>query len=628
MFPAIWVERFDKQEILEAVECEEQWFLVQQYFLKGYEQEPSSYELSIYLAAQTQQFPAPSVFYHIDYSKVQVFYRRLCRLQKFKKLGVNFLPKLFSECHFSFWNQAIEPVTPREVRQTQGFYTSIRRPQEKRRHPSRVQPQEPESITRCSTLQNGNYHGSNTDDQIQRLPCVHKSFRCIPPHRPILEHLRSQGIRISAYLDDWILIAHSNKPNSKFDSSLLVTGSGLDHKREEVSTSSNSTIRTSRLFIEYPGYESSPTTTKTSRHHQPVDQASTSGYICNIPSSTLHQTPAVLQEPSSQTRQGSGSTDSFGSGEHRGASMVLRESTEMKRKLYTSIDSQSDHICGRLKYRMRMQLETLRSTRVLDTSRSLTIDRLLARTQSGSSSIEDFSTFRELEDSDSDRQHNQLILHQQAGWHSIPATSRISNRSLELVPRPQNNNSGTTHQVFSKSTNSGDLLCRPLCRSHNEIITKVRILAAGSRCYPYGCLLLPMDDYNKSSLESDLSSTPKDNPRATFSDNSGSFILAECSLQSFNNSQSPGHTGVVNFLTDMKQVHDSQVSTLKTMRSAVVRLHNDPEDIHGNIMINSYLDTIATQDSPVSIHRPIVDLGPAINLARSILSSPSTSSQL
>ncbi|CEP08463.1 hypothetical protein [Parasitella parasitica] len=269
--------------------------------------------------------------------------------------------------------------------------------------------------------------------------------------RPILEHLRSQGIRISAYLDDWILIAHSNKPNSKFDSSLLVTGSGLDHKREEVSTSSNSTIRTSRLFIEYPGYESSPTTTKTSRHHQPVDQASTSGYICNIPSSTLHQTPAVLQEPSSQTRQGSGSTDSFGSGEHRGASMVLRESTEMKRKLYTSIDSQSDHICGRLKYRMRMQLETLRSTRVLDTSRSLTIDRLLARTQSGSSSIEDFSTFRELEDSDSDRQHNQLILHQQAGWHSIPATSRISNRSLELVPRPQNNNSGTTHQGINNT---------------------------------------------------------------------------------------------------------------------------------------------------------------------------------
>ncbi|CEP17814.1 hypothetical protein [Parasitella parasitica] len=535
----------------------------------------------------------------------------------------------------------------------------------------------------------------------------------------------------------------TTSPTAGSNSSLFVTGSGLDHQREEVSTGSNSTVRTSRLFIEYPDYDSSPTTAKASGH-QTVDQASieptsetnspgypqsnnenTSSNICNILSSTLYQTPTVLQEPSSQTREGLGSTDSFGLGEHRGASMVVRKSTEMERTLYTSGDSQSDYMCERQQYRMGMQLETSQSTRVLDTSRSLTIDQL-ARTQSGSSSIEDISTSRELDHFNSDRQHNQLILHQQAGRNSIPATFRISNRSLELVPRPQNNDPGTAHQrypqhpsrprvssnilqeqmadfTFSFSATQptvGTFLCRSLCKSHNEIITKVRLLAAGFGCYLYGCLLLPMDDYNESLrnnppwnlisrvlqkiIHNQLSritlasiSFPSGNTNKMSPDTTSigvseldalrgvALIRSKVERLQLNDqatkdllqqrlAPTPTNQGyrkthlrflawaqqhgvsfteftsadVINFLADMKQAHSLQVSTLKTMRSAVVHLHNDPEDIRGNTMINSYLDIIARQaPPPVSIHRPTVDLAPVINLAQSILSSTSISPQ-
>jgi hypothetical protein len=87
------------------------------------------------------------------------------------------------------------------------------------------------------------------------------------------------------------------------------------------------------------------------------------------------------------------------------------------------------------------------------------------------------------------------------------------------------------------------------------------------------------------------------------------------------------NTDVINFLADMKQIHNLQTSTLKTMRSAVVHLHNDPDHIRGDPMINSYLDTLTRQDPPVSIHRPTVDMTPAINFAQSIPSSVSTSPQ-
>ncbi|KAG1078843.1 hypothetical protein G6F42_024056 [Rhizopus arrhizus] len=69
---------------------------------------------------------------------------------------------------------------------------------------------------------------------------------------------------------------------------------------------------------------------------------------------------------------------------------------------------------------------------------------------------------------------------------------------------------------------------------------------------------------------------------------------------------------VVNFLANMRQEHNMQASTLKTLRATVAHLHDDTTD------------TIAKQAPPVFIHRPTIDVSPALAYARSIASRPSS----
>jgi hypothetical protein len=85
---------------------------------------------------------------------------------------------------------------------------------------------------------------------------------------------------------------------------------------------------------------------------------------------------------------------------------------------------------------------------------------------------------------------------------------------------------------------------------------------------------------------------------------------------------------VVNFLASMREEHKMQASTLKTVRTAVAHLHDDTTGISENQLINSYLDTIARQAPPVSIHRPTIDASPALAYARSIASRTTTNIKL
>ncbi|KAI8636298.1 hypothetical protein BD408DRAFT_460940, partial [Parasitella parasitica] len=85
---------------------------------------------------------------------------------------------------------------------------------------------------------------------------------------------------------------------------------------------------------------------------------------------------------------------------------------------------------------------------------------------------------------------------------------------------------------------------------------------------------------------------------------------------------------MVNFLADMRQAHNLQASTLKILRAAVAHLHDDSTGISENSLINSYLDTVAKQAPPVSIHRPTIDASPALAYARSIASRSSTNIKL
>ncbi|CEP13598.1 hypothetical protein [Parasitella parasitica] len=85
------------------------------------------------------------------------------------------------------------------------------------------------------------------------------------------------------------------------------------------------------------------------------------------------------------------------------------------------------------------------------------------------------------------------------------------------------------------------------------------------------------------------------------------------------------HAELVNFLAEMRQEHGLQASTLKTLRTAVAHLNDDPSSISESQLINSYLDTMMKQALPLNIHRPTIDVSPALAFTHSISSLPTTS---
>ncbi|CEP06982.1 hypothetical protein, partial, partial [Parasitella parasitica] len=84
---------------------------------------------------------------------------------------------------------------------------------------------------------------------------------------------------------------------------------------------------------------------------------------------------------------------------------------------------------------------------------------------------------------------------------------------------------------------------------------------------------------------------------------------------------------VVNFLATLKQAHNYQVPTLKLARAAITHLHDHPSTISTDTLVNSYLATLSRLAPPVAIHRPTIDLSPALEYARSIPSRPTTSAK-
>ncbi|KAG1145359.1 hypothetical protein G6F37_012156 [Rhizopus arrhizus] len=85
---------------------------------------------------------------------------------------------------------------------------------------------------------------------------------------------------------------------------------------------------------------------------------------------------------------------------------------------------------------------------------------------------------------------------------------------------------------------------------------------------------------------------------------------------------------VVNFLARLKHDHNLQLGTLKSIRTAIAHLHDDSRSISSYPLINTYLDSIAKQAPPVSIHKPQVDLTPSMVYARPVPSCFSTSVSL
>ncbi|KAG0752082.1 hypothetical protein G6F24_013815 [Rhizopus arrhizus] len=81
---------------------------------------------------------------------------------------------------------------------------------------------------------------------------------------------------------------------------------------------------------------------------------------------------------------------------------------------------------------------------------------------------------------------------------------------------------------------------------------------------------------------------------------------------------------LVNFLAYSRQEHQLQPSTLRTVRAAVVHLHDSPQVLRENPLVNKYLATITKQAPPKLIHKDTVDMSPSLAFAESIASRPTT----
>ncbi|CEP09983.1 hypothetical protein, partial, partial [Parasitella parasitica] len=133
--------------------------------------------------------------------------------------------------------------------------------------------------------------------------------------------------------------------------------------------------------------------------------------------------------------------------------------------------------------------------------------------------------------------------------------------SVELVPQQEHQHTSSTHQwnqqygsrhgieedilqepvatnpahISRNQPSLGTFLNRPLCRQDDETVAKLRVMATGSRRYPYyACVHHSMDQLEstirKSPLESHLTSITEDYPRRDSANSSGGSTLAECNL--------------------------------------------------------------------------------------------------
>ncbi|KAG0904742.1 hypothetical protein G6F33_012699 [Rhizopus arrhizus] len=317
--------------------------------------------------------------------------------------------------------------------------------------------------------------------------------------RPILHYFRSQGYRISAYLDDWILAANSKQLAIQQAQAVLALlqqlGWIVNYKKS---------VLTPTQQLEHLGF-----------------LLNTRTMMASLPLKKLRDIrrsiKQILDKPSRQTPRTVHSL-----------TMRIQAATFaiFPARLYT-------------RHLLYFKNQVVKS----DTD----WDRLRPLDQASKEELRwcttDFPKITELDNSNQDRQHNQPVVYQQTGGNTVAPFNESRNGSLELVSSTQHYDSSSTHQrdlqqnsrygvspnilqepmannsnsIPTDSTTMGSVLDRPLCRQDNQVVTKLRVLASGSGRYPYGCLHSTMDEldeaFRKSPMESDISGSEQDTSR-------------------------------------------------------------------------------------------------------------------
>ncbi|KAI9290114.1 hypothetical protein BC943DRAFT_355939 [Umbelopsis sp. AD052] len=227
--------------------------------------------------------------------------------------------------------------------------------------------------------------------------------------KPVLTWARSQGIRVSAYLDDWIVVADSYQKSLQHKSQLTNMMATLGWGKRSGTSGSPfarwSTERKSRPDNPQPDYE---------------DSCSCNG---NISDEHVYTSTHVLQEQIRSSPAPLGSRSSSTPKRPARTKMVARQPCDA---VWGGV--------GMRKFRSR-GLVSRRSVRI----------HQLARGQGNRTHTSAFQMAEELDHPGTLVQHNRHGVHQQTGWHSIPITQSTSEIDLGKVSQEELAVAGQTH---------------------------------------------------------------------------------------------------------------------------------------------------------------------------------------
>ncbi|GAN11521.1 hypothetical protein MAM1_0661d11085 [Mucor ambiguus] len=675
----------------------------------------------------------------------------------------------------------------------------VRNPQEEWWSTPGIQPKTAQPILRGSSFQDGNCPGSIINDKTERLPSLDRFVRRISAHRsspsftaiptaqmersgiPVLHdrfwfvfkpfylhqslqtHLRTltlsrlQDLSVLGRLVTYRQLKASSR-NTGSPGGISPRGTRMAYQLQEIGATTHPTTRTSRLYIEYPGHDSNSTSqqdegytsfnqtgsrktsSSVSQSHPQLDNANTGSDLCHLSGTSIHPTPLILQESDGEIRDGLGSTSPLGSGQFRGASMMVSQHPQVEWQVSTPIDTEPNHVCRRQQHGLGLLMESSSCPRVLDSGGGGTVHQLEG-IEGRTPCAKDLPPAAELYSVDSNGQHDQPFLYQQARRYSLSPTLGLSNGGMDLVFEAQDHDPSTTHtrhaqqdrglrvsptilqesvedsttHISTNTSSMGSVLDRSICRQDDQTVTKVRVVDAGPGRIAYGCAVHTMDSVSQPlcqpSMEPDISYPEQDQAGTSTRSDLGGTLLAQCSLVPSGSTHgslspmdatttsgaanlpvdtSPSATTeldairveiirtqllkkelnaqavedllaqklapngtnlgyrknqlrflewaiqnnvsftsftpveLVNFLADMSSRHSLQASTLKTLRAAVVHLHDNPKGIRESAVINDYIDSRMKQAPPVNIHRPTIDISPAMAFAQSIASRTTT----
>lgn len=488
--------------------------------------------------------------------------------------------------------------------------------------------------------------------EISSLPILYNSlrfelsplrlFQNLPSYFELGTFTRDQAFGLPRRLDS----SSSNKTTS---SSTISTSSksiktiGMEDQLGQIDFNTITQHRTSGISTEHYNYDSFITNSQI-EGFKAIDQASiTTTYqadakkdsqfsyedpgsnLCDIPSTIVHTSPIILQESNGQVNSGLGQGLTIGSAKYRGTEMVVRQPQQMEWQIDPTYDTISNGLCGCKQHGMGMPLEKSTRPWLLDSRRKLTINQL-ERAESCSSCPSILPDSEEYHDPDTYRQHNQLIIYQQTRWNQVSPITESSDRGMELVLSQQYNHTSTactrcreyncrcriktnllqepmadpTTSIQAVESTLGPSFSGSIRRSHDEITTKVRLLAQGSSRYPHGCLFMPMDNLgeliHKPTLEFNFSSPQQINQRRNSSGDYGGSVLAKCDLVSLDHqdgNSTPSLPTSTRYSDNFTNDQTPSTEQLDALRVAIIRDKLVKQDLNEQALKDMLLQKLA-----------------------------------